>query len=300
MAVGLALFSACGGGDKTSPTTPTGGASATPMPTPSPTPSPTPPVSVRPAACNNLPPATGTTSGCRPGQPLFANQMREAVAAAEAAVYRDPNTGQSVPVVDGTKIMVPSAYLAAVSDALNSVGLCAAYDGEEMNVRQDSIFNEHYDIVTSDGRSWSSYAVTCQPALPIPTWSPAPATPDTSCGLPHSGAHFCTGEGSVYDGDVYAALDEVIAEDRARPTPQIFNFNERLPGTQDGYKIINESLYVSAVLKKIRAKGFCATSDGDEFSVKRGTNSFSENHDLVKAEGYSIRLYVVTCRDAQF
>jgi hypothetical protein len=118
--------------------------------------------------------------------------------------------------------------------------------------------------------------------------------------MPASASLYCTRESAQYDGDVYGALDELIAEDQARSVPIIFDFRDRIGSVPYGWKIANDQNYVSEMLKKLKSKGFCALYDGEEFQVKRGTNVFSENYDLTRSDGYSIRLYEVTCRDAAF
>jgi hypothetical protein len=116
--------------------------------------------------------------------------------------------------------------------------------------------------------------------------------------MPQSASTFCTKPPSLYDGDVYDAQDIVIAEDRARATPQIFNFSDHI-GQPYGFKIINEPMYIAEMLKKLKAKGFCAIYDGDEFEVKRN-NVFTEHFDMTKSDLFAIRSFNSTCRDAAF
>jgi hypothetical protein len=254
-----------------------------------------------PRSCQQIRPGTGSTRDCARGTSNFFLRVQDAVNGSIGAPYRDPDTGETIEMVDGNrKILVPSAYIKRVSDTLDAAGLCALYDGEEMYVNDGGGYNEHFDIVTQDGRSWISYNATCNPALPFPPLPSTPPQQDPDCRLAPSRAFFCFKDSSAYDNDVFGALDDLIAEDRARATPMIFDFRDRLAGVPDGWKIINEALYVSETLKKMKARGLCAIFDGDEFSVKRRTNTFSEDFDLIKAEGFSIRLYNATCRDAEF
>jgi len=295
----LVFLSVCGGKD--TPTGPVAGAT----PTPSPTPTATPPPATSPAltqSCRALSPTSGSPSGCSRRTGNFFNQMRDAVNATIGASYRDPITGQSFDIVQGDgRIIVASAYLKAVSDALDRQGVCGVFDGEEMWVSDGGGYNEHYDIITAEGFSWVSYSVTCSPAVPMPRLPPPAPVRDPECrSLPASALTFCTNaRGSTYDGAVWDAQDLLIAEDRARGTPQIFNFNARLTNTDYGFQIINEQLYIQGLLTKIRAKGLCAMYDGDEFLVKRN-NVFTEHMDMIRADGFSIRNHTSTCRDAAF
>jgi hypothetical protein len=143
-----------------------------------------------------------------------------------------------------------------------------------------------------------NYNVTCSPAQPIPSFNPLPNGRDPDCKMAQSAFTFCTHDVSEYDGDVYDAQDLIIADDRARAKPLVFDFGQSL-GTSYGYKIVNETMYVSEMLKKLKAKGFCAIYDGDEFEVKRN-NVFSEHFDLTKSDLFAIRLFNSTCRDAAF
>ncbi len=218
------------------------------------------------------------------------------------AAYRDLDTNATFEIVEGDgRIIVASAYLKTVADALDRQGVCAVHDGEEIWVSDGGGYNENYDIITAAGFSWTNYNVTCRPALPMPALPPAPPVRDPECrSLPPSALTFCSRAPSVYDGDVWDAQDQLIAEDRARPTPQIFNFSRRFNSSTDyGYGIINEPLYIQELLKKIRAKGLCAMYDGDEFLVKRN-NVFSEHMDMIRADEFAIRNHISTCRDSAF
>ncbi len=297
----LAALVACGGQDG-SPSAPTAGATPTPAPSVQPTATPPPATSpALPQSCRSFSVSFGSQSACSRGNPNFLDRMRDAVNQAVGATYRDPHTGETFDVVQGNKIQVASAYLKTVSDALDRQGICAVYDGEEMNVRDGGGYTENYDIITADGRSWLNYSVTCNPAQALPTLPPVPPVRDPECrNLPPSALTFCVKDSAAYDGEVWDAQDLLIDEDRARATPQIFNFNDRFSsGAPYGYKIINEQLYISEMLKKIKAKGYCAIYDGDEFVVKKN-NVSSEHFDMIKSDLYALRTYNSTCRDAAF
>jgi hypothetical protein len=212
----------------------------------------------------------------------------------------DPDSKEVYALVQNGLIQSPSAYLKMISDALDRQGLCAVYDGEELNVRNSSGYNELFDIITSSGGSWTKYMSTCTPATPIPKIV-SPPVQDPECRLAPSRENYCDRPGSAYGGDVSGALDELIAQERQLARPLIFDFSDRLPGLDNGWKVTNVPLYFSEMRGKMRAKGYCSIHVGDdELWVKKGTNRLSEHWDLLKAEGYSLRLFGAACHDAAF
>ena len=297
---GVILLAGCGSGSSApSPSAPS--AAATPGPaTPTPTPAPQNPNASLPASCRSLPVATGTAAGCHNEASDFLRQVTDAVSAAQVASVVDADSKETFALVQGGQIQSPNAYLKFIIDILDRQGLCAVYDGEELNVRNTSGFNEQFDIITSSGGSWIKYMSTCTPAVPLPAIVNPPVQ-DAECRLAPSRDSYCRREDGHYDGDVHAALDEVIAADRALAKPLIFDFTDRQPGLDNGWKIINVDLYFSEVRKRLRTKGYCSIQGGeDEIWIKKGTNRFSEHWDLLKSEGYSLRLLSSVCHDAAF
>jgi hypothetical protein len=68
---------------------------------------------------------------------------------------------------DGALVVNPDAYEKNMVSNLLAVGLCARWDGEELNVKNTNDWSENYDILTADNfvRSGEgSYRVTCYPA----------------------------------------------------------------------------------------------------------------------------------------
>jgi hypothetical protein len=298
IAAAAVLLAACGGDSKkATPTTPTAVASASPSPTPAP---PTGVSAAYPASCAGIAPPKGNAN-CSRGTPNFQGQMTDALTLARSAQYRDPYTGNVYDVVDGNgQIRVAGVYLKTVVDSLDRRGICAVFDGEEINARDGGGYNENWDIITAGGGSWMSYSVTCAPAQPLPPLPPTPIVKDPTCSIPPSASTFCVKQSPAYDFEIYDAQDQVIADDRARPKPLVFDFNDSFSKPLPyAYKIINDQMYVSEILKKLKAKGMCAIYDGDEFQIKRN-NVLSENYDLTRADNYAIRSYSVTCRDSAF
>ncbi len=275
--------------------------SAAPAPTTSTPAAPAPaPTSSLPSSCRALPPATGTAAGCRQEGSDFLRQVAEAVSAAQNATAVDPDSKETYAVVQNGQIQSPNAYLKLIIDALDRQGLCAAYDGEELNVRTSNGYNELFDIITGTGGSWTKYMSTCTPATPIPPIV-TPPNLDPECKLAPSKDTYCDRARSQYDGDVSSALDELVAQDRQLGTPLIFDFSSRAPGTDSGWKVANVPLYFSEMRKKLRTRGYCSIYSGDdEVLIKKGTNRFSEHWDLLTGEGYSLRLLAATCHDAAF
>lgn len=292
------LVVACG---STTPATSPSAPSAAPAPTTSTPAAPTPaPNSSLPVSCRALPPATGTAAGCRQEASDFVRAVTDAVSAAQNATAVDPDSREVYAVVSNGQIQSPNAYLRLIVDALDRQGLCAAYDGEELNVRTSSGYNELFDVITGTGGSWTKYMSTCTPATPIPAMA-APPNLDPECRLAPSKDTYCDRASPQYEADVFGALDELIAQDQRLATPVIFNFSSRAPGTDNGWLVANVPLYFSEMRRKLRTRGYCSLYSGDdEVLIKRGTNRFSEHWDLLRGEGYSLRLLAATCRDAAF
>ena len=291
------LMASCGSSTPPSPSTP----SAAPAPTTSAPTAPTPaPNSSLPSSCRALPPATGTAAGCHQEASDFLRAVTDAVSAAQNATAVDPDSKESYAVVQNGVIQSPNAYLKLIVDTLDRQGLCAVYDGEELNVRTSNSFNELFDIITGTGGSWTKYMSTCSPATPIPALV-TPQNLDPECRLAPSKDTYCDRLAPQYEGDMSSALDELIAQDQKLASPLIFDFSGRAPGTSSGFRVANVPLYFSELRKKMRARGYCNIYSGDdELLIKKGTNRLSEHWDLLSGEGYSLRLLAATCHDAAF
>jgi hypothetical protein len=70
--------------------------------------------------------------------------------------------------IEGTyRVRNDDAYTAAMVKIVNGKGLCARWDGEELNIKTNNIQSDNYDIHTSQGyvrRGEGAYRVTCYPA----------------------------------------------------------------------------------------------------------------------------------------
>lgn len=289
------VLSSCGGGggNSSTPTTP----SRTPTPAPTSTPvviQPTPPPSGGTglsASCRALAPSDGTGRGCR----------LEGSNGGYASAVSNAIDGVNPDYRDGNEITYIGGYLDDIVKALDAQGICAVPEGDNLFVRAPGDdYNEYYDIITSRGDVSKRYTNTCRPAVATPEVPPPPPQLDRTCRLAPSRETVCFGEAApVFDAEVRDAIEAVAADDRARPTPIIFDFNDRLGGSQDGWKVLDITAYHNAVLDKLRQKGFCGYFDGEDIQVKN-SNRFSAHWDIYKAEGYRIQLWAGVCRDAAF
>ncbi len=291
------LLVACGsdkGGSKnpTSASTPPPTA-ATPAPTPTPTPTqPTPPPSFgggTTASCSRLTVGTGTDKNCRQESGLV---YRDAL---ESAVASAPGEA-----VDGNEVVWIGGYFDHIVKTLDAQGICAVQEGDNLFVRGvGDDFNEYYDVLTSKGDISARYTNTCRPPVATPQ-PPVPVVRDPQCKLAASLETYCTEDGNGLFGEImHDSIEALVSEDRARATPIIFDFDSRLGGTQDGWRIIDAEKYHQGVVDKLHAQGFCAWWDGEDIQVKN-SNDFSEHYDIYKAEGYRIQLYGGICRNAAF
>ena len=77
--------------------------------------------------------------------------------------FRDIQTGTT----DWWRVNDPAAYTQGVVKIILARGLCARWDGEELNVKANNVSSDNYDILTAQGhvrRGEGSYRVTCYPA----------------------------------------------------------------------------------------------------------------------------------------
>lgn len=284
-----AVSTVCGGGDK-SPSAVTPTTTLPPPVAPSPTPSPTPVAT----SCSRL----GTVSGagdCERTSESFLAQVDEALA---QLVREQPQIFDLRDSVASGSFRVRSIgqYYVGMIENLEKVGLCADFDGEELQVKNSNDFSDQYHILTSDRysrRGANSYRATCRPAAfptPLP---PLALTP--GCDLPPSKEKACDPEAPRFLKDVDEAIEAVATEH-----PEYFDLSDRRNG--NWYRIVNGDAYVRAMEEALRKKGLCARYDGEEMAVK-SENRVSEQFDIYLSEGYTRRgsgSYRTTCYPAAF
>ena len=282
------FVSACGGKDS-SPVTP---ASMAPPPTTTPPvtlPTPQPPPGF--ASCNRIGPGR-PQERCAQETPSFGNEIEASIdelLRERPALFTD--------VSNGVRVNSTGQFLVAMLEKLDSRGLCANFDGEEVQVKNNNDFNDQYHLITSAQilrRGRSPYQATCYPAtFPTPH---AGYAPSNGCTLPSSREVSCGREDSLYYGDVERAIDKV-----ARDFPQTYDFNVVQRGTT-WWRIAEPAQFVTRMTDAMKSFGYCSRHDGEELVVKR-ENKVSEHFDIESAEGYVRRgegIYRSSCYPAAF
>jgi hypothetical protein len=275
------LLAVCGDGDKN----PSGPATPAPTATPAPQPTPTP---IARTNCDRIGLGPGGGSGC-PKQ--TANFQKEVDAAIDKIRAERPE------LFDGRNVLSVGQYLLGVIENLEAVGLCAGYDGEELQVKNSNDFNDQYHILTSSFQyrdGFGSYRVTCYPAaFPVATASPGPVP---GCSLPGSRDVGCGVEKPSFLPQVDAAIQKVADE-----RPDLIDKNDT-KGGNNWYRVHNVDAYVAAVVANLNAVGLCARWDGHEMAVKNA-NRVSDQYDILAGDGYTRRgdgSYRTTCYPAAF
>lgn len=269
--------------------------SSTPTPEPTPTPTPTPAPGF---GCAFLPPSTGDGIGCPVESPHFLEEVEMAIdqlAAEEPDIFdkSDQRGG------GGFKILSVGRFYVGLVERIEAQGLCATFDGFELNVRNSNDFNDQFDVELATQhvrRGEGIYRTTCRPAAAYPVRNPpAPSAP--TCNLPASVELACGREPSAHFlAQMEAVLDEVLAEH-----PELFDFSNTNPGT-DWPFVINQDGYFNAVVAAFAERGFCARWDGEEMAVK-DSNEFNDQFDILLSGGHIRRgegSYRSSCYPAAF
>jgi hypothetical protein len=282
------LLSTCGGGDAAPPTTPIAPPSATPAPIATP-----PPPDPFPGATSCARIGLGSAnSNCRPESPSFLAEMQAAI---DEVVAENP--GNFINTELGVQAKSSGQFYVGVIQKLDRKGLCAAFDGEEVGVKNQNGFSDQYHLLTSRfivRRSESAYQVTCYPAS-FPTSTPS-YEPAGDCPLAPSREITCGNEDPTLYGVVDASIQQV-----AREHPEVFDIGDQRGG-EGAYRIVNPDGFKSHLIAAAKSRGVCARHDGEEFVFKQ-QNRFSEHYDLESSQGYVRRgegTYASTCYPAAF
>jgi hypothetical protein len=216
--------------------------------------------------------------------------------AIDSVLQSKPHIFENHPL--GFRVKSPGQLFVGVIEHLDRQGLCATFDGEEIQVKANNDLNDQYHIITSAfilRRGESMYRATCFPAS-FPTPAP-PLNPTPNCRLAPSRSLTCTRElPSHYILDVDRAIVAVSTEH-----PEVFDFSRTQTGT-NWFKVVDNDRYFSLMVEKMTSYGYCAIYDGEELAVK-GENGFNEQFDIWAGEGYARRgegSYRSTCYPATF
>jgi hypothetical protein len=283
LAVCASLLVTCGG-EKRSPS------SSTPATAPPAIPAPSPSAPAAPAAtaCSRLAPAPPNVNNCSRQSPTFLSEVDQAINRLQS---------QQPEIFNGEQVLSVGRYYVGLIDQLEAQGVCADFDGEELQATNSSRFSDQYHVLTSKNtvrRGESSYRATCSPAaLPIPA---PPLAPTPGCSLPPSKEKACSREAARFLPQVEAAIAKAVQEH-----PDYFELGDIQPGT-DWYKVRNDDAYFNAVVDNLRQAGVCARYDGEELAAKIDNRS-SEQYDIHTGQGYIRRgdgSYRTSCYPAAF
>ncbi len=280
-AVAALTLTFCGGGKN-------GGAPTQPVVVASPTPTPAPTYQPLSATCARLPLGSAKYT-CRDETPSFMAEVNDAIDTLKAQHPEYFNAA-------GDRIVNTGAYYVGIIKLLDQKNICAAFDGEEMAVKNSADFSDQYKLQTSWNAINRKYIGTCYPAVfPLAADNPPPSP--AGCPLGPSLEVACANPPPQFDGDVEAALDQVMAQ-----KPQLFDFNQHPAGNPEWPLIVDMPGYVDAVIAALAAKGYCGKYDGEEIQIKR-TNDFTEHYDINYADRYVRRgagAYRGACYPAAF
>ena len=265
----------------------------------------TPPPTTAPPATQPTPPPTtcsrlgyvSPSNNCTSDAPSFSSQVDQAMSQLVAQHPEIFNLSESS---GGGQYRVrsPGRYYVGLIKNLEAQGICAGFDGEELQVKNSNSYSDQYHVMTSAffmRRGAGSYRTTCTPAV-FPT-PPPPFPPNNGCALPGSLEFTCDHEDeSFYRADVERGIEKV-----AKDHPEVFNFTNVQPGT-DWFAIIDNDKYFAYMVQAMISLGYCSRFDGEELVVKK-TNDFSEHYDIFAGEGYIRRgpgSYRSSCFPAAF
>ena len=272
---------------------------------PSQTTTPTPPPTTAPPATVATPPPTtcsrlgyvSPSNNCAAEAPNFQAQVEQAMSQLVAQHPEIFNLSESSGAGQ-YRVRSPGRYYVGLIKNLEDQGICAGFDGEELQVKNSNDFNDQFHVMTSAfymRRGAGAYRTTCTPAV-FPT-PPPPFPPNHGCPLPGSLEITCDHEDETfYLADVGRAIDKV-----AKEHPEVFNFDNVQPGT-DWFAIIDNDKYFAYMVQAMISLGYCSRFDGEELVVKK-VNDFSEHFDIFAGEGYIRRgpgSYRSSCFPAAF
>ncbi len=253
----------CGGKDSRSPSQPS--VPVTPSATPIPPPTPPPPLS---ASCAKLPAAADKYT-CSTEHPSFLNEVNEAI---------DTVKTEHPEAFDGETVKNVGLYIVEVIKAIDKMGICADFDGEELGVATSHNFNDQYDILTAKSQIRRYFVGSCYPSV-IPVARRKLGGIPGGCNLSPSREISCGDPAPTFDGDVAGAIDQLL-----KTKPQLFDFNDIAPRT-DWPAVKDMPAYYQGIIDILVAKGYCALFDGEEIEIKR-TNDFSEHYDVNYSDKY--------------
>jgi hypothetical protein len=285
----ISFLAACGSDD--TPNNPPQPSAPAPSAAPTTPPPPSPSLPGQ-ASCSRI--GLGSLNGnCPRSGANFAPQVEQAI---DMVLQQQPEIFESHPL--GKRVLSPGRLFVGVIENLDRMGLCADFDGEEIQVKDSNALNDQYHLVTSNfilRRGESMYRATCFPAA-FPTPAP-PLNPTPGCRLAPSRSLTCTRElPPRYLGDVDRAIDKV-----AREHPEVFDLNRTQTGT-NWFKIVDFDRYFVLMVEAMQSFGYCSIYDGEELAIKT-ENGFNEQYDIFAGDGFIRRgegSYRSTCYPATF
>jgi len=247
----------CGGKDSHTPSQPS--VPVVPTATPIPAPTPQPPLS---ASCAKLP-AAAEKYTCYTPNSEFKPEVNEAI---------DSVMSEHPAAFDGDRVKNVGLYIVEVIKALDKMGICGDFDGEELGVATSHNFNEQWDILTAKSQVRRKYVGNCYPSV-IPVAHRKLGGIPGGCNLPPSREITCGDPAPAFNAVVGGAIDELL-----KTKPELFDFKDIAPRT-NWPAVKDMHAYNQGIIDILVAKGYCGLFDGAEIAVKQ-TNDFSEQYDI--------------------
>lgn len=169
-------------------------------------------------------------------------------------------------------------YAALVAAQLDTQGLCAVWNGQELYVRDRVLdANETFSLFTASGRPRAGGHYQCAPSDELPG-----TRPGFTCALPAGTGTSCGNSGQNYFSVVVDLVEEVIREEQAKDGGStIIDFRFKSQHVR-GWRLKDDGYpFVDAVARKANARGYCIASSGWKWFDMKLTNTLSEKYSVV-------------------